>query len=89
MTHSTFAALSGALAALAVVISTFFLRYWRLSHDRLFLFFSAAFGLLAVNWGGVAVELATSELRPYLYLCRLLAFVLIATAIVDKNRRDR
>lgn len=88
MPGHAFVAIGGALAALSFVIGLFFLRYWRTSRDRLFVFFVAAFWLMGLNWGGVAVG-ASDETRPYLYLLRLAAFVLIAVAIVDKNRRDR
>jgi len=81
-------ALGGALAALAFVAGLFFLRYWHASGDRFFLFFTAAFWLMAINWGGIAAVGPADETRPYLYLLRLGAFVLIALAILDKNRRD-
>ena len=66
-------------------IGLFFLRYWRRTHDRLFFMFSAAFGLLAINWtlashGGL--------LAPHAYLFRFAAFVVIAIAVLDKNRRQ-
>jgi hypothetical protein len=78
--------LLGAAAALAVVASLFFLRYWRLTRDRLFLGFSAAFVLLAVNWGLAAGVAPANESRHWIYLLRLLAFLVILAAIVDKNR---
>lgn len=41
--------LAGAVTFGFSVASVFFLRFWRKTADRLFLAFSAAFGLLAVN----------------------------------------
>jgi hypothetical protein len=79
----------GALAALSGVAGLFFLRYWRLSGDRLFIFFAAAFWMMGINWGAVAAIAPTQEYRHYFYLFRLVAFVLIAVAIIDKNRKDR
>jgi|JI10StandDraft_1071094.scaffolds.fasta_scaffold59514_6 hypothetical protein len=84
---SAFLAIGGALAALATVIALFFWRYWGLTRDRLFVFFAAAFALMGLNWASLAALDPASEARPYLYLLRLGAFVLIAIAIVDKNRR--
>jgi hypothetical protein len=87
MGSDTAIAIGGALAALSFVIGLFFVRYWRTSGDRLFFFFAAAFWLMGANWGGVAVG-TSDETRPYLYLLRLTAFVMIAIAIFDRNRRE-
>ena len=88
MSREVFLMMGGALPALAFVIGLFFWRYWRASGDRLFVFFTAAFWLMGVNWGAVALVSPAHEARPYFYLLRLAAFVLISIAIVDKNRRD-
>jgi hypothetical protein len=79
--------LNGALAALSAVIGLFFLRYWRLTRDRFFVFFTSAFWIMSVNWTLVA-SFATDETRHYFYVARLLAFVLILVAIIDKNRHS-
>ena len=79
--------LNGALSAMCGVIGLFFLRYWRLTRDRFFVYFTAAFWIMAVNWTLVA-SFATDETRHYFYLGRLLAFVLILVAIIDKNRHS-
>lgn len=78
----------GATVMACVFAAVFFARFWATSRDRFFGFFTAAFVLLAVNWIGVLQLDATSESRHLVYLLRLLAFVLIAIAIVDKNRRS-
>lgn len=78
--------LSGAIAAGAFVAALYFLKFWRRSADRLFAFFGAAFGLLAVNNVALGLTDPESEIRVYLYSIRLAAFVLILVAIVDKNR---
>jgi hypothetical protein len=79
--------MSGALVAGYVVAGLFFLRFWRDSKDRLFVLFAAAFWLLAVQRLALVLTRATLEEQSGLYLLRLLAFVLIIVAIVDKNRR--
>ena len=82
MTRIVFAA----AATFAVMIAAFFVRYWRSSRDRLFLLFAAAFTVLSVHW----MLLASIEIRehaPHHYALRVVAFLLMAAAIVDKNRR--
>lgn len=79
--------LQGAAAMGCVVAGLFFARYWRQTHDRFFLFFVAAFWSFALNWVGLAVVQPSVESTHWFYLLRLVAFVLIIAAIVDKNRR--
>jgi hypothetical protein len=77
--------LQGALVMGCMIIALFFLRFWRKSHDRLFLFFSAAFWTMAVDWGALSFTNA-DEPNTALFIVRLLAFVLIVIGILDKNR---
>jgi len=65
----------------------FFLRFWRESGDRLFGLFSASFLLLGLTRFGLALSHDPSEGETYLYWVRLVAYLLIIAAIVDKNRR--
>ena len=69
------------------VCALFFLRFWRQTHDRLFLVFALAFGLLGLQRLALALTEPLDEWRTGLYVVRLLAFLLILGAIVDKNRR--
>jgi hypothetical protein len=62
----------------------FFLRFWRKTHDRLFLMFAIAFWLLGVVRLAMMV-LAQEGEDHYLYWFRLAAYLLILFAIVDKN----
>jgi predicted small integral membrane protein len=78
--------LHGACATSALVIGLFFLRYWRTTHDRLFLFFLSAFWLFALHWLGLAIANPTDETRHWFYLTRLVAFLAIIVGIIDKNR---
>ncbi|MBW3594709.1 MAG: hypothetical protein KY391_03950 [Actinobacteria bacterium] len=80
--------LSGLVVALCLVVTLVFLRFWRQSHDRLFGFFSGSFALLALNYLVLTFNPRDSEIRPYLYLVRLAAFLLIIFAILDKNRKS-
>ena len=75
----------GAIAMACVVVASFFLRFWRKTGDRLFGLFALAFGVLGLNWVALAFTRG-DELRLMLYAVRLLAFVVILVAIIDKNR---
>jgi hypothetical protein len=77
---------SGVLAAGYAVAALFFLRFWKASRDRLFLYFAAAFGLLVVQRSALSWALQVGAPTEWYYVIRLLAFVLILAAIVDKNR---
>jgi Family of unknown function (DUF5985) len=90
MTHDALLQfLWGALTMAGLVAGLFFFRFWRLSRDRLFLLMGIAFWVLALNWLGLAVLPRIDESRHYVYLLRLLAFLLIIAGIVDKNRSAR
>ena len=77
--------MSGALTLGFVVAGLFFLRFWRRTRDRLFLAFAIAFALLALNQGLAQWLGAADERVGYTYLLRVIGFVLILAAIVDKN----
>ena len=81
--------LAGAAALGYAIASVFFLRFWRRTADRLFLAFAAAFALLASNQVLATMLEAGDERTPYVYTLRVLGFVLILAAIVDKNLRTR
>lgn len=78
--------LSGACILAYLLVGLIFLRSWRDTRDRLFAMFAAAFWLLAVQRVLLVLTDQLSENRPYLYLLRLAAYLLIVWAIVDKNR---
>jgi hypothetical protein len=78
--------LNGATAMACIIAGIVFLTYWRDSRDRLFVFFAVAFWVLAFQWTLVAAIEPADEHRHLFYLPRLVAFVLIAIGIVDKNR---
>lgn len=83
--------LYGALAMTCVAIGVFFINFWRLGspRDRFFLFFTAAFWALGGSWGVHLLYAASSETGPHVYVLRVVAFLIIIVAIVDKNRRAR
>lgn len=79
----------GALAMSGWVAGLFFLKFWRVTRDRLFFFFFLAFSMLALNWLGLALVPSVAETRHQVFILRLLAFVIIIVGVVDKNRRSR
>ncbi|ABS24305.1 DUF5985 family protein [Anaeromyxobacter sp. Fw109-5] len=78
----------GVLAAGCAVAGLFFLRFWRESRDRLFAGFAAAFFILCVNWLVLGITNSGDETRHNAYVLRLVAFLVLIWAIVDKNRRS-
>jgi hypothetical protein len=78
--------LAGALTTLYLLIAICFLKFWKRGRDRLFLFFAIAFGLFALNQIGSTIVSATDERSGYVYILRVLGYVLILWAIVDKNK---
>jgi hypothetical protein len=79
----------GGIGMAALIIGMFFARYWRRTHDRLYLFFGASFAVQAVDRFILGLAGDPSEERAMIYLLRLLAYVLIIVAIVDKNRSNQ
>lgn len=80
--------LSGAVAFGFIVCSLFFLRFWRRTHDPLFLAFALAFALLGAGQAILGLTHIPVEERSAIFVVRLLAFALILAAIVRKNRND-
>ncbi|MBA3463053.1 MAG: hypothetical protein H0T46_24060 [Deltaproteobacteria bacterium] len=79
--------LAGSIAMAAFVTGIIFLKYWRLSRDPFFIWFAAAFWTFTVGWILKLVGPDYQEHTHYLYLPRLLGFLMILIAIVMKNRR--
>lgn len=79
--------LSGAIFMAAVVIALFFLRFWRHSRDRLFVYFAFAFFLEALHRLLQVWSTETSDV-PLNYLVRLAEYMLIVIAIIQKNRKS-
>jgi Family of unknown function (DUF5985) len=77
---------SGATMAAALVIAVIFFRYWHRTHDRLFLGFALGFAVFAASRLILAFLHEDDEGRIFVYGLRLVAFLLILAAIIDKNR---
>jgi hypothetical protein len=77
--------LGGAVTMAYFIAAVYFLRFWRRTTDRLFMAFALAFLLLALNQVAVMVVGAADERAGYAYVLRVLGFLLILAAIIDKN----
>jgi hypothetical protein len=77
--------LTGAIAMASTVIALFFLRFWRNSRDRFFMYFALSFGIEGAHRVYSALSYQENEDSPLHYLIRLLAYGLIIWAILEKN----
>ena len=81
--------ISGALVMGNLVAGLFFFRFWKSTRDRLFLIFGWAFVLFGLQRLILALTTGTFEDTAHLYIIRLVGFVLILVAIIDKNRTGK
>jgi hypothetical protein len=79
--------LSGMVTLAYFVAAAFFGRFWRATGDRLFLAFAIAFSLFGLNQAIGYMLTVVSEPSSVVYVLRVLGFVLILAAILDKNRK--
>jgi hypothetical protein len=63
--------LLGAIALGSAVAGLFFLRFWKVTHDRFFLFFANAFFVESLSRVMLAISAVSSEEDPAIYLVRL------------------
>jgi hypothetical protein len=77
--------LAGMVTMGFLIAALFFVKFWTRTRDALFAIFAVAFLLLAVHQGVlIGSELPRSD-QGWTYLLRLIAFSLLALAIVYKN----
>jgi uncharacterized membrane protein HdeD (DUF308 family) len=76
--------LNGVITMGHATAGLFFLRFWTKTRDRLFFWFALAFFLLGVIRVAITFY-AVEEDEHYYYWFRLIAFLAILAAIVDKN----
>jgi len=79
--------LGGTIAMGFAIAALFFLKFWRRTHEGLFLAFAGSFLLLGVTQALLTLSGVPTEERSWLYLLRLLAFLLILAALWWQNRR--
>jgi hypothetical protein len=78
---------AGALCAGYALAGLFFLRFWIRTRDRFFAAFAAAFWLMAANQVVAAFTPMPRGEDSRAYLLRLLAFIIIIAAVLDKNTK--
>ncbi|HKQ44212.1 MAG TPA: DUF5985 family protein [Rhizomicrobium sp.] len=77
--------LTGAVSMASFLVALFFLRFWVRTRDRFFLIFAIAFGIYAISQLVLGLS-NVLEFEPLYYLPRVLTFLLIVLAVVEKNR---
>jgi peptidoglycan/LPS O-acetylase OafA/YrhL len=86
--HSWAHVLAGALMLAYAISGLFLFRFWVKTRDRLFAIFALAFWVLMCERLLLVIINPATEGFPYIYSVRLLAFLLILGAIIDKNRKQ-
>jgi hypothetical protein len=81
--------LNGVAACASLIGGVLFLRFWRETGDRLFLWFALAFWMLASHWTATSLVNPAEEARHLFYLLRLAGFSLILIGIYEKNWKLR
>lgn len=79
------ALLLGAIAAASFTAALFFLRFWRDTHDLLFVAFAIFFVIEGINRVTLSYMPHPNEGSPGIYVARLVALMLLLSAIVRKN----
>lgn len=78
---------SGIAALGAWIGAVYFFKFWLKTRDRLFWMFSVSFCLMALERFVLVLQTsAIQEEYSYVYLIRLIAFIIIIVAVIDKNR---
>jgi hypothetical protein len=81
--------LTGAIVTVSLTVGLFFLRFWRSTGDRFFLYFALSFFIEGFNrlfLGAASAENGSTQHYAF-YLLRLVAYGLILIAIWQKNSR--
>ena len=81
--------LPGAISMGFMIAGLMFLKFWRRTHELLFLAFSGAFWLLGIQQAWLALTNIPVEERSPLYVVRLAAFSLIIAAFWLSNRQRK
>lgn len=81
--------LYGVATCASTIAGLLFMRFWRDTRDRLFMWFALAFWMLAANWAAISLVNPAEEARHLFYLVRLAGFVMILVGIYEKNWKLR
>ncbi|HTU33493.1 MAG TPA: DUF5985 family protein [Candidatus Acidoferrum sp.] len=77
--------LLGVIAITSLMAGLFFLKFWRRTHDSLFLAFSIAFLMEGINRVATLNTVHPNEASPWIYTVRLIAFLIILGGVLHKN----
>jgi hypothetical protein len=77
--------LLGAVIMGDIIAGLFFLRFWRITGDRFFLFFAASFVAIAVSRVVVDEQIPPIGYEPLGYMIRILSYLCIIGGILYKN----
>ena len=77
--------LLGVVATASLISAVFFVRFWKGTHDLLFLAFAAFFFIEAGNRLALSFLARPNEGSPWVYIIRLFGLLLILAAIIHKN----
>ncbi|HYG77252.1 MAG TPA: DUF5985 family protein [Planctomycetota bacterium] len=80
--------MTGGIVLGYLLSSLFFFRFWRDTGDRLFALFGVSFLILAVQRTALLFS-HHNEPNSIFYIVRLVAFLIILFAILDKNRATK
>lgn len=80
------AMMAGSSITLACIVALLFLRAYRSTADRLFVYFAVAFVVLALQYV-LTASLSSAVADPLAYVLRVAAFGTILAGVFDRNRR--
>lgn len=79
--------LLGMIVTASLTAAAYFFKFWKQTRDALFLAFSTAFFIEGLNRVGFLFVEHPNEAGATIYVVRLVAFLLILSAIIRKNRK--
>jgi hypothetical protein len=77
--------LLGVIATTSLIAALYFFKFWKSTRDSLFLCFSIAFFIEGLNRTAIIFVANPNEGASWIYLVRLLAFLIILGGILNKN----
>lgn len=81
--------LLGFISVSSLWAGLFFLKFWKQTRDSLFLVFAISFFIEALNRACMLLLVKPNEGSPFIYLVRMVAALLILSAILYKNYGNR
>ncbi|HEU4600354.1 MAG TPA: DUF5985 family protein [Steroidobacteraceae bacterium] len=81
--------LLGTIVTSSLIAGAFFIKFWRQTRDTLFLAFGASFIVEGLNRSMILLVDEPNLGHPLIYLVRLLSYLMILIAIINKNRAPR